>query len=150
MGIRVGLNLLHAMPEVGGVWNYMANLISALHQSNDDYEYIAFVTDVSKHLLPLNSRIKPVHINIRPIYRGQRIFFENTGLQHLAHNYSLDCMHWFANTCSILHMVPSVVTIHDLLVFRNPRLFYWIKRFYLINMMKFTARSASILLPVSN
>jgi glycosyltransferase involved in cell wall biosynthesis len=150
MGIRVGLNLLHAMPEIGGVWNYLANLISALDQNDDDYEYIAFVTDASKHLLRPKSRIKTVYINIRPISRGQRILFENTGLQYLAHYYSLDCIHWFANTRSLLSVVPSVVTIYDLLVFRNSQVFSLIKRLYLVNMMKFTARSASVLLPMSN
>ena len=149
MGISVGLNLLHAMPDTTGGWNYLANLIKALDENDDDYEYFAFVTDDSKHLLPPKSRIKPVYINIKPISRGQRILYENTILQYLAHNYSLDCMHWFANTCSLINVVPSVVTIYDLLVFRNDQAFSLIKRFYLLTMMKYTARSASFLLPIS-
>ena len=42
--MRIGLNLLHVMPEIGGGWNYIGNLVTALGEINRLNTYVAFAT----------------------------------------------------------------------------------------------------------
>ena len=147
--MRIGLNLLHALPEIGGSWNYMANLLSALGQYDDINTYVAFVTRVSERLAPAKPNFICVPIEIRSGSRVQRIFYENTMLQQLARKHKLDCMHWFANTQAFINTVPGVVTVYDLQPFFNFANFSRVKRLYLRLMMSSTSRRAAILLPMS-
>ncbi|MFA5343052.1 MAG: glycosyltransferase family 1 protein [Kiritimatiellia bacterium] len=147
--MRIGLNLLHALPEIGGGWNYIANLIAALNDEDRENQYIAFVTGASESLVPLNSRFTVVRCPVDSRSRLARILFENTVLQVLAGRYRLDCFHWFANTQAILNRVPALVTVYDLQPFLNYARYGWGKRIYLRGMMRMTARHAPMLLPMS-
>lgn len=64
--MRIGLNLLHAMPEISGGWNYIANLISTLAKCDDVNTYVAFVTHVSATLVPASANFEKVLVMIRP------------------------------------------------------------------------------------
>jgi alpha-1,3-rhamnosyl/mannosyltransferase len=147
--MHVGLNLLHALPEIGGGWNYIANLVGALGECDDANTYIAFVNTESECLVPNNPKFVSVRVNIRPGSRPQRVIFENTMLQPLAHKYKLDCMHWFANTQALINAVPGVVTVYDLQPFLHLATFSLTKRSYLRFMMYLTCKRASMLLPMS-
>ncbi len=50
--MRIGLNLLHAHKEIGGVWNYIANLLNAVAKYDHDNTYIAFTNSISEKLVP--------------------------------------------------------------------------------------------------
>lgn len=147
--MRIGLNLCHAMPEIGGGWNYIARLVAALGSENDDNTYVCFVTSKSATLVPHRTNFETINVNMNPDSRPQRVLYENTILQVLAIKHRLDLMHWFANTTSLIRAVPSVVTVHDLLYFEKPDLFPFIKRSYLQFMTNYAVRYASFLLPVS-
>ena len=95
--MRIGLNLLHALPQIGGGWNYVARLVEALGDHDHDNHYVAFVTTASARLVPKKRNFTPVPVNIQAGLRLRRIAYENTSLQKLAGHYRLDCMHWFAN-----------------------------------------------------
>ena len=81
--MRIGLNLLHAMPEIGGGWTYIGNLVSALGSADDRNGYVAYVTDQSAALVPPRANFRRVRIPIQPRIRSQRILAENTILQAL-------------------------------------------------------------------
>jgi len=147
--MRIGLNLLHAMPEIGGGWNYIDRLVSALGGEEDVNTYVCFVTSKSTTLVPDKPNFKRVNVKINPVSRLQRIFYENTILQISAIVHRLDLMHWFANTMSVVSSVPCVVTVHDLLYFERPDRFPLIQRLYLRIMTTYAVRHASFLLPVS-
>jgi glycosyltransferase involved in cell wall biosynthesis len=147
--VRIGLNLLHALPEIGGGWNYIANLVSALGEWDKSNTYIAFVTSVSQRLLPVKSNFVPVPVGIRSVARVQRVAYENTSLQWLAFKHKLDCMHWFANTQALINAVPGVVTVYDLQPFLNYAPFSFTKRTYLRIMMSLSSKKAAMLLPMS-
>ena len=147
--MRIGLNLLHALPEIGGGWNYIANLVAALGKYDGDNNYVAFVTKESKRLVPSKPNFMSVCVNIRPASRVQRVVYENTWLQLLSDRYKLDCMHWFANTQALANAVPGVVTVYDMHSFLNFATFSLAKRFYSQIMMYQTSRRARILLPMS-
>lgn len=147
--MKVGLNLLHAMPSIGGGWNYIANLICALGEYDTGNEYVAFVTDESSILVPQKDNFMSVKINISPESRFTRVIYENTLLNKLTKKYKLDCLHWFANMEAPFSVVPGVVTIYDLLVYHNPNTFPFIKRWYLRLGFNLTVRKRNVLLPMS-
>jgi glycosyltransferase involved in cell wall biosynthesis len=148
--MRIGLNLLHAQPGIGGGWNYIASLVAALGDCDNTNTYIAFVTNSSRCLVPAKSKFRSVFIGINPASRQGRVLYENTSLQVLACKYQLDCMHWFANTQAIFNSVPAVVTIYDLQPFLNLAQFSRSKRWFLRFMMRQTVRYARMLLPMSD
>lgn len=147
--MRIGLNLLHALPEIGGGWNYVANLIAAIGEWDDANTYFAFVTYVSETLVPDNPNFKKIRCHIHPFSRPQRILYENTFLQGLTRRHQLSCVHWFASVQAILNAVPAVVTVYDLQPFLNYSGFSLVKRTYLRWMMSATAKRAPMLLPMS-
>ncbi len=149
MSIRIGLNLLHAQPGIGGGWNYISNLISAIAKYDQQNIYVAFVTKQSECLIPRNKpNIQRILIDIPTSSRLIRIFFENTVLLFWLKNHQLDCIHWFSGTKSVFCPIPSVVTIYDLKVFILGKSSFS-QKLYLKWMVKHTTRSASRLLPMS-
>jgi hypothetical protein len=100
LAMRIGLNLLHSMPEIGGGWNYIARLVESLGEYDRENTYVAFVTDKSVGMVPRRPNFEIVHVGINPISRPQRVLHENARLQIDARKYRLNLMHWFANTIS--------------------------------------------------
>lgn len=147
--MHIGLNLLHAFPGVGGVWNYMANLIKALGEYDPDNTYIAFVNDHSKNLVPDKANFICIPSRVNPRHRVSRVIYENTILDLKARQLNVACMHWFANVMAPFSMIPGVVTVHDLLVFHRPEIFSTKKRFYLKSMLRLTTKKAKVILPIS-
>src|SRR6185436_333503 len=117
--LRIGLNLLHALPEIGGAWNYIANLVNALGEWDTENTYVVFVTKASECLVPRKSNFEKELVNIRSESRPARILYENTALQLLVRQKKLDCLHWFSANQAVLNSVPGVVTIYDVLPFLN-------------------------------
>jgi len=140
--LRVGLNLLHSMPEVGGVWNYVRAYVRGLASCDAANSYVAYVTRQSLELVPQCSNFTVVMTSCDPRQRWRRVLYENTVLQRLAIDDNLDCMHWFANTGAVVPSVPSVVTVHDIMVYARPRAFSVSKRLYLKSMLRLTARDS--------
>jgi glycosyltransferase involved in cell wall biosynthesis len=148
--MRVGLNLLHAMPEIGGGWNYIARLVSALSEYGAPHSYVCFVSPKSSSLIPEGSKFEKIFVDIDPTSRLLRVLYENTILQGRVKKYNLDLMHWFSQTQSIVNTVPGVVTFYDLHAFHNPQTFGKIKRFYVKTMTSYAAHHAALLLPMSD
>jgi len=147
--MRIGLNLLHAQPDIGGVWNYIEELLAALAQCDTEHTYVAFVTDVSQRLVPPNRNFERVAVRITAAYRVWRVAYENTLLQVLARRRNLDCMHWFSATHAWFNSVPSAVTFYDMQAFRTRAGFRFAKRRYLQAAMRRAVRHATVLLPMS-
>lgn len=148
--MRIGLNLLHVQPSIGGVWNYILRLISTLGGEGDSNTYICFVTRSSIDVVPTGKKnIEIVLVDIDPISRWRRVLYENTMLPFQVKRYRIDVLHWFAATQSFYSGTRNVVSVYDLQVFENPLLFPPLKRLYLRYMMAYTARKADLLLPMS-
>src|ERR1017187_8167885 len=107
------------MPEIGGGWNYIAGLMAALGEEDRENTYVAFVTDVSRCLVPELSNWVRVDCAVDSRSRPRRLLFEMTRLQALARQHRLDCMHWFANIQAPWNAVPAVVPMYDRQAFLN-------------------------------
>ena len=147
--MRIGLNLLHAMPDVGGVWNYINNLLDAVAREDASNEYVAFITEVSAPLVPRRPNFRTVRVPLRPSVRAARVFVENTMLPVLVRRERLDCLHWFANAQGILNPAPAVVSVYDLQPFLSYAPMSRGKRWFLQWRMRSTAKRADMLLPMS-
>lgn len=147
--MRIGLNLLHAMPEIGGGWNYIGNLVAALGESDPVNTYVAFVTRRSRSLMPAAANFEEVLADIDPEIRSRRIIYENTILPALARKKGIECLHWFSGTLGFRSPVPNVVTIYDMQPFNNLAKLRPAKRAYLKFMSKRAIRKADLLLPIS-
>ncbi len=147
--MRIGLNLLHARPDIGGAWNYIANLLAALGEYDHTNKFVAFVTEDSRRLVPDGPNFEAVPVRLRAESQPLRVLFENTFFPILARKYQLDCMHWFANYHAIFNTVPAVVTVYDLLAFNKAKTSASLKRAYLRWMIKLTVRRSPVLLPMS-
>ncbi len=147
--MRVGLNLLHARPAIGGAWNYIARLIRALAETAPDVEFVAYTSRASASLVPRMANFRSVQVNLDPGDQARRVLYENTWLPVQAHRDRLDCMHWFANTQAMVNAVPAAVTVYDLQSLLRFADYSPMKRLYTRTMVKRTARRAALLLPMS-
>lgn len=147
--MRVGLNLLHAMPAIGGGWNYIESLVWALGECDPENEYVAFVTEASGTLVPHTANFRKVAVPINSRRRAVRIGYENSVLNFQVARERLDVVHWFANTCSSFTPAASVVTVYDLQAIPHTNLRSRLRAAYLYTMMKSTVRHAAKLLPMS-
>jgi glycosyltransferase involved in cell wall biosynthesis len=148
--VRIGLNLLHAQPGIGGGWNYIEELLAAIAQCDAENRYVAFVTGASERLVPPTGEFERVLVRIRSASRAWRVVYESTMLQVLARRRDLDCMHWFSATHGWFNSVPSAVTFYDMHAFLNLARFSFTKRGYLRAAIRRTVRKAQVLLPISH
>ena len=140
--MRIGLNLLHARPVIGGAWNYIKNVVSLLQNFDRENEYIVYCSPVSACLVEDHPSFRKIKIGIFKENQLHRILYENTVLQFYAMKDRIDIMHWFANTQALLNVKPGVVTVHDLLVFHNPDAYRSYKKTYYRLMMAQTVKRA--------
>ena len=147
--MRIGLNLLPAVPGIGGTWNYIAGLMSALAERDGENEYVAFVTKASAPLVPDRPNFRRVEVSLRASSRPLRVAFENTVFRFVIAAQHLDCMHHLFGTLPFAGRIPTVVSVQDLMVFTRPKDFEPIKRVYLRVMRRRAAFRASVLAPMS-
>ena len=147
--MRIGLNLLHANEDVGGVWNYMRGMLSALGKHDTENKYFCYCSDESENLIPQNDNFLHRKVKIFGRNRIQRIFYENFLLPFRIKADKLDCLHWFANVIGIYCPVFSVVTIYDLLSLEQPNNFSVMHRLYYNYMFPRSVHKANVLAPMS-
>jgi len=90
--VRIGLNLLHALPEIGGGWNNIEELLAALAECDAQNRYVAYVTRANEDLVPSNRNFQRVVVVIKSASRVWRVVYENTMPHVLAKRRNLDCM----------------------------------------------------------
>jgi glycosyltransferase involved in cell wall biosynthesis len=147
--MRIGLGLLHVHRGIGGIWNYIDNVLRVLARYDDANTYVGYVNDESRDLIPDKGNFHVHHLNINPRAPIQRIACENTVLQGLAKYHGIDCMHWFGNIHAFLSFVPNVVTVHDIFLYKDAHTFSLLRGFYWRLMFRHTVKNCRVLLPVS-
>ncbi len=147
--MRIGLNLLPVVPDIGGAWQYIANLLTALATHDHENEYVGIVSSASAALLPDQENFKSIHVPLRTSWRPLRIAYENTVFPRVARSLRLDCVHHLFGTQPLVSREPTVVSVFDVMVFERPEDFPPPKRLYLQRMRRNTARHASIIAPMS-
>jgi len=147
--MRIGLNLLHAHPDIGGGWNYIKYVVAALGDYDAANKYVAYCTDASLDVVPDRPNFTRRLVAIQGTNRVARILYEQTALQLRTRCDRLNCMHWFANTVGLVNLVPGLATVYDLNVYEYPRNYPLLYRIYLRTMIPYGIRHASMALPIS-
>ena len=143
---RIGLNLLYLVPgEVGGTEIYARNLLAAMTEVEPNLEVVAYVgpeaadwldrgdlgPSVTTVVAPGPSRAKPL-----------RALAETTWLPWRAGRDRVELLHSFGTTSPPVSLVPSVVTIHDLIYRHYPNTFSRANRLGLRALVPLGARAA--------
>lgn len=147
--MKIGLNLLHARPAIGGGWKYIASILETIARLDSENEFIAYCTSSSRSIVPAGSKIAVVETTLAEVNQFVRLACENTWLQYRAWRDRIDLMHWFGNTQSLLSVVPAIVTMHDLRSFENLREYSPARMLHARLMIPWTVKHARFLLPVS-
>jgi glycosyltransferase involved in cell wall biosynthesis len=147
--MRVGLNLLPVRPGIGGSWNYIHALISALARHDRENEYVVFVTPASAAMVPSQPNFRTVELAIPTAWRPIRVLFENTLLRFPVRKERLDCLHHVFGTLPFGGSMARVVTVYDLMEFERPSDVRLAKRVFLHAMRRRTAARATMLAPIS-
>jgi glycosyltransferase involved in cell wall biosynthesis len=147
--LRIGLNLLHALREIGGGWNYISSLVAALAVEGTENDYVAFVSEESRNLVPALSNWTEVLCAVDVQSRARRVWFEMTELQGLTRAHRVDCMHWFDYTQAPWNAAPAIVSLWDLQPFLHLSEESAAKRLFLRGMLRWMSRRRSLLLPMS-
>jgi hypothetical protein len=93
--MRIGLNLLHAHPDIGG-WNYMKSIVGALKSDKSNNEYFAYSTPKSISLVQDAKRFTQRVLGIYGTNRLTRILCEQMSLPTRAAMSGVDLIHWLA------------------------------------------------------
>jgi glycosyltransferase involved in cell wall biosynthesis len=147
--VRIGLNLLHALPEIGGGWNYIERLVAGLLAHAGDRELVVFVSPVSADMLPPGTGAHRELIELNARSRGARVWSEHTALLQRGRRVGVQVMHHFAGTMPLRSAWANAVSVYDLLVYRDPSVYPLLKLAYLRAVMPYALRRAEMLLPMS-
>jgi glycosyltransferase involved in cell wall biosynthesis len=147
--MRIGLNLLHARPLIGGGWQYIGNLLNALAHSDQDCEFVAYCSAASAELVPADRRFEIRKTRLVTAWQPGRVLYEQTILVAIARRDRLDCMHWFAVNQPLVRFVPGVVTLYDCLFLERSESFSSMQRFYLRHMARFACGRARVVAAIS-
>ena len=122
--LKVGLNLLHLVPgSTGGSEIYARRLIPAMLEADGDLELVAFASREGAPSLrgePWSPSVSVIELPVRATSRARRVLVEQTLLPLAVRRAGVDILHNLFTTAPVLHRVPQITTIHDLIYKRFP------------------------------
>ncbi|GHU02523.1 glycosyl transferase family 1 [Spirochaetia bacterium] len=148
--MRIGINIIEALPSNGGTWIVINNLLNAIAQYDKHNEYVIYATMGNKNIMPQFEKYEIVICHCNNHNKFQRYLYINTILPFRIKSKKLDCMLWPFNTISFINFVPSLVIIHDLAPITYPEDFpSFFKRLFLQIALKMTINKAGVILAIS-
>lgn len=135
---RILLNLIYLNHGVGGAWNYTANFLEALPES-DNITYFAVCNEQSQSLAQqtvLTNNIAVVCSQKQSANLLTRTYFEFISTRRYVKKWNIDAIHWFGNHATSPTNTTCFITVHDLqpLELKNSSLKKWYhKLLYTIN-----------------
>jgi glycosyltransferase involved in cell wall biosynthesis len=121
---RVGLNLLFLVPgETGGMRVYSSNLIRKLAETSPDLELVVFVGREGAEVAELEfdgAEVVTIDVSAYPMER--RLVAEQRIFPEVVRDHRLDLLHSLGTWSPIDVGAASVVTVHDVIYARFPRM----------------------------
>lgn len=114
--MRIGLNLLHAQPEIGGgLETYAAGLLVGLAKINSGDEFIVFLNREAENWpLPPAPNFTRVVCPVRAVSRARRYYYEQVCLPGLLKAHGVDLVHSLGSVAPCFLPCPSVLTVPDI------------------------------------
>lgn len=151
--MRVGLNLLHLVPEeTGGSELYVRRLIPALLSQRDEVRLTLFaareaIDSLREEDWARDVEIVPVRVNARS--RPRRVLAEQTLLPVAVRHARVDLLHNAFTTAPALPGVPQVTTILDVIYKRFPDTHAGLFRYGMAMLVPLAARRSVRVLTLS-
>lgn len=117
--MRIGIDTLWFVPGkrgFGGGEAYLTNLIDHLARVDQDNEYLILVSPDNQDTFLEQSNFRKVVCPISCNSVSSRLAYEQLILPIWLRRHRIDVVHFPANTLSLLASVPTVLTIHDLVM----------------------------------
>ena len=154
MGIAIGWNLLHLVPqETGGSEMYARRLLPALLAAAPNLDLTVFVPREAGAFLvqdPPAGRVEVVRVPVNARSRPARVVAEQTLLPLLARRARIDLLHNLFTTAPAAPAVPQVTTILDVIYKRFPETHAGVLAHGLALLVPLAARRSRRVLTISN
>ena len=147
--MRIGIDATALPANPAGAGTYTSELIRALAQIDAPHEWFIFTHPGGKAYINLPDK-PSLHWVLTPQKSPlRRLIWEQTVFPFLVHRLKLELLHSLHYTRPIFLPCPSVVTFHDMTFFLYPQVHTRSKRFFFPAAIRFSARTASALIAVS-
>ena len=155
--LRIGVNLVHAVPGAGGTLTYAGELLASLFAVEPETEITAFVTPRAPDELVGRSyggalrwqRVPSGRRGGRPLSSALSLMSQWAVEPLLAGRRRLDVLHGMANAIAPLSPVASVATILDLIWLHQPQTMALADRLPMQLVTRASARYADRLIAIS-
>lgn len=137
----IAVNLLAINKDIGGAYNYIDSLLSALNNQPQNHTINVFYTDHNVELVNKFNNFNLVYCKLNSYNRFLRVMYENTILQYLLLKNNIDIVIWPSDTIGFIKIKPTIVIFHDFLPLVSPHAFSVAKRVYLYFALKFAIRN---------
>jgi glycosyltransferase involved in cell wall biosynthesis len=147
--VKIGIDLATAAPRLGGGWQYAASLVAALAGHDGDNEYHLFTNASSAALVPHDPRFRATQVAGSGASRLAKLAFESVLMGMVPRQAELDCMHHLFGAVPVMPRLPTVVTVHDLMVYARPGDFSPWRRQYVRATRRHAVQRATVVTPLS-
>lgn len=114
---KIGIDCLFADPaKTFGTWVYAKNLLDEITRADPETDYVVFLSSRAARDLTVSRDNLQVHVSWWARMSGAlRVLYQNVAVPLYARSKGLSLLHSMGNYGPIFPLVPSVVTVHDLL-----------------------------------
>jgi glycosyltransferase involved in cell wall biosynthesis len=146
----IGFNGVLLSPYTGGISTYMQNLLENFAQFIPKNELMIYLSKDQYNNYKNNFRFRSIKTPLSSVNTIQRIAFENFYWNSKLIKDGIKLYHSPISYLPFTLNIPSIVTIHDLRVFRYPETYPKSRRFYLHIAVKRSISNAMKIITVSD
>lgn len=154
--MRIGIDLLWVRPGIcGGTESFIRNLMNGFAKYDSKNQYILFVAVDNAYSFQCYEEYSNMtlhYCSVKCASQPKRILWENLYLGKEAETEAVDVMFIPVYSKPAVHgsHIPYVSVIHDLQAFHYPQYFSWIKRCFLKYSWRFTCRTSTRVVTISD
>jgi glycosyltransferase involved in cell wall biosynthesis len=150
--VRIGFDAKRAFLNKSGLGSYSRNLITALSANFPEPEYFLYTTRTNPDLFNLSSPNIRVRVPEAFIHRKMRSYWRSYSVSKQVVKDGIELFHGLSHEIPYhfpVNKVKSVVTIHDLIFLRLPRLYNAIDRYIYRHKFKHACQTANRIIAIS-
>lgn len=154
--MRIGIDLLWVRPGIcGGTESFIRNLMLGFAKYDKENMYILFVTEDNAYSFQEYEQYSNMRIKVCPVkcaVQFKRILWENLHLDKYAAKDAVEVMliPVYSKPLSRGSRIPYVSVIHDLQALHFPQYFSFIRRCFLRRSWRYTCRTSSVVVTISD
>ncbi len=150
--MRIGFDAKRAFLNTSGLGNYSRNMISYLMKQYPGNEYFMFTPEFTKRFDFVNDDSAQTILPHNIFQKAFPAYWRTNGLNRELQKYDLDIYHGLSNEIPYninKSSVKSLVTIHDLIFLRYPKLYKRVDRNIYKTKFRYACRNADKIIAIS-